>query len=70
VEVKNTKDLHKILTILRKNKVKSFRSGAFELSFDDSTFMTKGEPSTGTEITAPSYTPEDALFWSSAEGNV
>ncbi len=72
MDIKNPKDLDKIVKFCRKNGVTSLKSGDFEISFSpaalfpESEYKKKKEESSIPVQVESLYTEEDILNWSSA----
>lgn len=68
---KNTKELVKLIDLLRKKGVTRLKSGDLELELSPSALFPESAYKKNKEIEAETvvettYTPEDALYWSSA----
>lgn len=73
MDIKNSKDLLKIISLLRKQGVVSFKSGDFQIElakealFPESPYLKKKNESSGDAVQVDTpYSEQDYLFWSSA----
>lgn len=76
MDVKNARDLAKIIALCRKNNVKSCKIGADSIEFSLSDIQPvkqrrnqKAIEEAIEEKSVPTYSPEDILFWSASMNN-